>query len=190
MYELSQPNVSRMLRRAWRAYESGDWDKAERLYNALLQQDGGDFDVLHGLRWLHYQRGGRLDTALVRIQAASKSDLRRPDGFTSLGLVFHSMRRLSEALVGYEAGLDLAPDNSELLNRRGVALIELNRPREAFEAFERMLALQPDHLDALGNYGNVLLKLNRLSELYTYACRECGAAVTEAGEPGERRATS
>ncbi len=162
MYELSQPNVSRMLRRAWRGYESGDWDKAKRLYNALLQQDGGNFDVLHGLRWLHYQRG-RLDTALVLIQAALKSDLCGPDGFTSLGLVFHSMRRLSEALVGYEAGLDLAPDNTELLNRRGVALIELNRPREAFEAFERILALQPDHLDALGHYGNVLLKLNRLS---------------------------
>jgi hypothetical protein len=29
-----------------------------------------------------------------------------------------------------------------------------------------------------------------LSELYTYDCKQCGVAVTEAGEPGERRAAS
>jgi hypothetical protein len=29
-----------------------------------------------------------------------------------------------------------------------------------------------------------------LPELYTYSCRESGASVTQAGEPGERGATS
>ena len=61
-------------------------------------------------------------------------------------------------------GLRIAPDDAELLNRRGVALLELGRPGDALESFERVLAADPDHLDALGNYGNALLKLNRPAE--------------------------
>jgi tetratricopeptide (TPR) repeat protein len=155
-----QPNCSRMLRRALRAHEQGEFDKAERLYNALLQYHPDNFDALHGLGRLHYRRG-RLDTALALIQAALKADLGRADGFASLGLVFHCLTRFKEALASYEEGLRIAPDNTELLNRRGVALLELGRPREALENFDRLLALDPGHFDALGNRGNTLIKLNR-----------------------------
>ena len=161
--QLLQPNLSRVLRRAQRAHDAGEFGKAERLYNALLQNQPGSFDALHGLGHLHYRRG-RLDTALVLFQTALRTDLGRADGFASLGLVFHSMHRLNEALISYEAGLDIAPDNAELLNRRGVALLELQRPLDALAAFERILAADPGHADALGNYGNVLLKLNRPEE--------------------------
>ena len=85
----------------------------------------------------------------------------RAEGFASLGLVFHLLGHFKEALVSYDEGLALDPGNMELLNRRGVALLELSRPLDALESFERVLAADPDHLDALGNYGNALIKLNR-----------------------------
>lgn len=149
-----------MFRRALRAHESGELAKAERLYNALLHHDPDNFDILHGLGQLHYQRG-RLNTALVLIQSALRRDSGRADGFASLGLVLHFMARFKEALTSCDAGLRIEPHNAELLNRRGVALLELHRPQEALESFERALAVDPDHLDALGNYGNALIKLNR-----------------------------
>jgi tetratricopeptide (TPR) repeat protein len=158
-----QPNLSRMLRRAVRAHEKSDFQHADRLYNAVLAHDPGDFAALHGLGQLHCQCG-RLDTALVLIQAALKSDDTRADGFASLGLVFHLLRRFKEAIAGYDAGLCLAPDDAVLLNRRGVALLEMRRTSEALEDFERVLADDPDHLDALGNFGNALLKLNRVAD--------------------------
>jgi tetratricopeptide (TPR) repeat protein len=158
--QLSQPNMSRMLRRARRAHDEGELAAAERLYTALLQDHPGNFDALHGLGQLHYQHG-RFDTALVLLQEALKSDGARADGFSSLGLVFHVLRRFNEALASYDAGLRIAPDDVELLNRRGVALLELGRPGDALANFESVLAANPDHLDALGNYGNALLKLNR-----------------------------
>lgn len=156
-------NNSRLLRRALRAHEAGDLFKAERLYNAVLHHHPDDFDALHGLGRLHCQRG-RLDTALILIQTALRGDAGRADGFASLGLVFHCLRRFPEALTSYQAGLAIAPDDAELLSRRGVALLELRRPDEAIDSFERALASDPGHLDALGNYGNALLKLNRPSE--------------------------
>ncbi len=74
------------------------------------------------------------------------------------------MRRFEEALAAYDDGLSLAPDDAELRNGRGVALLELCRPAEARDEFLRALAADPDCLDALGNLGNALFKLNRPQE--------------------------
>jgi tetratricopeptide (TPR) repeat protein len=152
-----------MLRRALRAHEHGEFDKAERLYTAVLHIHPDHFDALHGLGLLFYRRG-RLDAALALIQAALKADLDRADGFSSLGLVFHALKQFERALKSYDEGLRLAPDDVELVNRRGVALLELGRPGEALQNFERVLAAAPDDLDALGNRGNALTKLNRPAE--------------------------
>jgi tetratricopeptide (TPR) repeat protein len=152
-----------MLRRALRAHEHGEFDKAERLYAAVLEAQPDHFDALHGLGLLNYRRG-RLDAALALIQAALKADLAHADGFSSLGLVFHALKQFERALKSYDEGLRLAPDDIELLNRRGVALLEIGRPGEALQNFERVLAVAPDHLDALGNRGNALIKLNRPAE--------------------------
>lgn len=158
-----QPNLSRILRRAQRALGEGELNKAERLYTELLQHQSDNFDVLHGLGQIACRRG-RLETALALIQAALKSDLSRADGFASLGLVFHTLKDFQRALVSYDEGLRIAPDDAELLNRRGVALLELGRPGDALENFDRALATAPVHGDALGNRANALLRLNRVAE--------------------------
>src|ERR1700692_272296 len=152
-----------MLRRALRAHEDGEFDKAERRYTPVLHSDADNCDALHGLGLINYRRG-RLDAALALIQAALKAALGRADGFASLGLVFHALKQFGRALKCYDEGLGIAPDDTELLNRRGVALLELGRPHEAMDNFERVLAAAPDHLDALGNRGNALIKLNRAVE--------------------------
>jgi tetratricopeptide (TPR) repeat protein len=158
-----QPNLSRMLRRALSAHQQGEFGKAERLYAVVLQHDPENFDALHGLGQINYQRG-RLDSALALMQAALKADLTRAEGFATLGLVFHALKQFERALRSHEEGLRRAPDDAELLNRRGVALLELGRPAEALDGFDRVLAADPNHLDALGNRGNALLKLNRVPE--------------------------
>ena len=127
-----------MLRRAHRALGESELNKAERLYAELLQHQPDNFDALRGLGQVNYQRG-RLDAALALTQAALKSDLSRADGFASLGLIFHALRDFQRALASYDEGLRLAPDDAELLNQRGVALLELGRAREALESFDRVL---------------------------------------------------
>jgi tetratricopeptide (TPR) repeat protein len=155
-----QRDCSRLLRRALRARECGEWDKAVRLYSTLLQYHPGDFDALHGLGQIHF-RHGRFDMAASLFQSALKADPERAEGFASLGLVFCALKQFERAFTSFDAGLHIEPDNVELLNRRGVALLELGRPLEALEDFERVLAADPGQFEALGNFGNTLLKLNR-----------------------------
>ncbi len=159
-----QPNsTQRLVRRARRAHDDGEFGRAERLYTEFLKHHPNNFDALHGLGQIH-QRRGRLDAALAYFQEALKCDLSRADGFASLGLVFHSLRHFERALVSFDEGLRREPDNAELLNGRGATLLELRRPLEALELFDRLLASKPEHRDALGNRANALLKLNRVEE--------------------------
>jgi tetratricopeptide (TPR) repeat protein len=151
------------LHRALRAHREGDLAKAERLYSAALQQQPDYFDALHGLGQIHYQCG-RLDSALALIQTALQHDLTRADGYASLGIVFHSLKQFERARISYEEGLRLKPNDPELINRHGVALLELGRPRAALEDFDRLLTGNPNHFEALGNRANALLKLNRADD--------------------------
>ena len=156
-----QPNLSRCPRA--KGGREGQFDKAERLYTELLQQQSDNFDALHGLGQIAYQRG-RLDQALALTQASLKSDLSRADGFASLGLVFHALGDFQRALVSYDEGLRISPDERRVtLNRRGIALLELGLLRHALEIFDRVLLREPVPPDALGNRGQcAYLKLNRV----------------------------
>src|ERR1700733_1180841 len=69
-----QSNLSRMLRRALRAYEQGECDKVERFYTAILHIHPDHFDALHGLGLINYRRG-RLEAARGLIQAALQAHL-------------------------------------------------------------------------------------------------------------------
>jgi tetratricopeptide (TPR) repeat protein len=158
-----QANLPPELRRALRACEKRQWDKAERLCRAVLIRDPENFDALHGLGEINFQRR-QLDAALAFFQEALRRNLSRADGFSSLGLVFHALKHYERALVAYDEGLRLAPDDTDLVNRRGVALLELGRAREAHLCFEQALATDPASIDALGNLGNALVKLNRVAE--------------------------
>jgi tetratricopeptide (TPR) repeat protein len=156
-------SVSPKFRRARRAHERGELDRAERLYADILQRNPRHFDALHLLAMLNYQRG-ELDAAEQLLSAALRVDGARADAHTDLGLVLLAMARLEDATAAYEAAHALAPGDPEALNGRGVALLRQGRTGEALASFERALALAPDHVDALGNRGNALLKLNRPRE--------------------------
>ena len=166
-------DVSRLIRRAQRAHEACEFDKAERQYNAVLTHQPNSFEALHGLGGIRLQRG-RPDTALVFFQEALKIDPSRADGFASLGLAFYALKDFERALTSFDVGLRLAPDDAELRNRRGVALLELGRLSEALEEFAFVLAAAPDHLDALGNRANALFKLNRPIEAIEHYDRALG----------------
>jgi tetratricopeptide (TPR) repeat protein len=155
-----EPNLSEMLQRGYSAHGQGKLEEAERLYCSILTYDPRNFDTLHLLGFLNFQRG-RLLEALRLVEAALRVDEGHVAALLNRAFILHAIGRCDEALAGYNDALKSEPNNAEILNARGIALLDLARPREALQSFERALTINRDYVEALGNRGNAMLKLNR-----------------------------
>jgi Flp pilus assembly protein TadD len=157
------PNLSRMQRQAYNAFQQGELDKTERLCAGILDHRRDDFDALHLLGLLNFQRH-RMAEALHFISAALGANPGSVDAMSNLGLVLHAMERYPEAVASYQCALGIVPDHPEILYNLGNACLKLGRPGDALTNFDGALTVEPGHVGALVNRGNALLKLNRPEE--------------------------
>src|SRR5438132_304089 len=102
----ARPNLVHLFRKAAAAHQDGTFVEAERLYKAVLARAPDDFDALHLLGFLNYQRG-RLDEALKLLTAAVRRDGSSAEALWNLGLALHGLQRCEEALASYTAALAL-----------------------------------------------------------------------------------
>lgn len=157
------PNLSRLQRQAYHSFQHGDLDKAERLCVGILEHRPEDFDTLHLLGVLNFQRR-RLVEALRFLSQALKINSGSADAMSNLGLALHATGRFGEAVASYRSALLLAPDHPEILYNLANACLELGRVDEALANYDDALAKNPGHVGALVNRGNTLLRFNRPAE--------------------------
>lgn len=148
-----------MQRQASGAFHDGDLDKAERLCSGILDHRPDDFDALHLLGMVNFQRR-RMVEALRFLSAALKANPDSSDTMSNLGLALHTVGRYEEATLWYRHALAVAPHHPEILYNFGNACLELGRFAEARSHYDAALASVPDHAGALVNRGNALLRLN------------------------------
>jgi tetratricopeptide (TPR) repeat protein len=154
------PNLSRLQRQAYHCFHQGELDRAERLCAGILEYRPDDFDALHLLGMLHFQRH-RLVEALRFLARALKVNSSSADALSNLGLALHATGRYDEAISSYRHALDLAPDHPEILYNLGNASLALDNADDALSNYDHVLAIAPDHVGALVNRGNALLRLNQ-----------------------------
>jgi tetratricopeptide (TPR) repeat protein len=154
------PNLSRLQRQAYNSFQQGQFDKAERLCAGILEYRPDDFDALHLLGMLHFQRH-RMVEALRFLARALKVNSNSADALSNLGLALHSTGRYDEAISSYRHALDIVPDHPEILYNLANACLALDNVGDALSNFDRVLAIAPGHAGALVNRGNTLLRLNR-----------------------------
>lgn len=163
-----KPNLSRLKRQAYGSLQQGDLAKAQRLCTGILEYQPEDFDALHVLGMLHFQRR-RMVEALRFLGAALKANPESLDAMSNLGLAYHTTGHYDEAISHYRCALQLAPDHPEILYNLGNSCRELGRFAEAVASYDAALESSPDHVGALVNRGNALLRLNEpLKALSSY----------------------
>ena len=148
-----------MQRQASGAFHDGDLEKAERLCSGILEYQPDDFEALHLLGMVNFQRR-RMVEALRLLAAALKANPDSSDTMSNLGLALHTVGRYEEATLWYRHALAIAPDHPEILYNFGNACLELGRFAEARSRYDAVLAIVPAHAGALVNRGNALLRLN------------------------------
>jgi len=70
-----------------------------------------------------------------------------------LGLTCQATGNVNKALQCYEAGLELEPENVQLLNDRGFMLLEQSNMTEAQACFRRVVELAPESIESWLNLG-------------------------------------
>jgi protein O-GlcNAc transferase len=113
---------------------------------------------LRALRW------GEVETALPRLQEATRRNPSDPESWHALGLVQLKLGRLSDARDAYASGVRADPNALE--NRLGLATVALQeeRPSSALEQYDALIAARPEFADAYLGRSWSLILLGRLRE--------------------------
>jgi tetratricopeptide (TPR) repeat protein len=168
----SVQKLVRKLHDAVAAQRAGHVETAAKLYVAVLRERPDEFNALHMLGLIEYQRG-RLAEAVRLITAALRSEPNSADAWSNLGLALHAQAAVTpkqaqadyaKALNAFDRALALKPDHAEVLNNRGTTLNSLERHEDALDSFTRAVVLRPDYLFARFNQGSTLLGLGRFDE--------------------------
>jgi len=80
------------------------------------------------------------------------------------GDYYYNAGDIVKAVKEYSLGLNLDPENSNLLNSLGVIYAQLNQHKKAMSLFERAIAINPKDFMALVNLGFVLQALGNTDE--------------------------
>jgi tetratricopeptide (TPR) repeat protein len=151
------------LAKAIQLHQSGNLDRAIRLYEKVVRKQPRHAAALNLLGLARFQ-AGRLEDAVSPMERALaiKPDL--PDARYNLGLILHSLRRYEDAIPHLQQSVAERPGDAEARNNLGAALKEAGRYEEAAEQYRAALALNAGYAEAHCNLGNALLALGRAAE--------------------------
>ena len=153
-------NLARLQKQAFASFQQGDLTRAEKLCGGILEHCPDDFEALHLLGMLHFQRQ-RMVEALHFLSAALRANSASSDAMSNLGLALHATGRYEEAMASFRNALQFAPDHPEILYNLANACLELGRLHDALSNYDAALVVSSGHVGALVNRGNTLLRLNR-----------------------------
>ncbi len=148
------------IREALGFHQRGQLAEAERVYEALLRSDPGQFDALHLCGVLKHQQGRSVE-ALRLVAAALEANPKSAPALSNYGVILNALKRHEEALASFERALAIKAGDVSALYNRGLALKGLGRHEDAVAAFDEVLSRHGDHVDALLDRGAALEALGR-----------------------------
>jgi protein O-GlcNAc transferase len=157
--EVSEEAFSRALA----ALQSGKFDDAVHLFEAVLQVQPKHVAALNLLGITHTQRG-RFGDAEIYLKRALQEQPNSDTTLYNYGLVLKALHRPTEALHRFSEALALNRNAAETWNNRGTVFNDLKRPDEAIQDFDKAIQILPRYAEAYCNKAKTLTRLRRLNE--------------------------
>ncbi len=158
---MNAPDLS--IHRAIQLHESGCFEEAAAIYNALLQADPQHFDSLHLLGVLACQVG-QYEQSAVLINAALEVNAGLAAAHNNLGNALKGMGQADSALAAYSKAISLDANFSDALFNRGVCHHEQGRLQEAMQDYKAAVLLDLNHVSGWLNIGIVYHALGKFEE--------------------------
>jgi protein O-GlcNAc transferase len=143
---------------------AGKLDEAAEIYQQILQRDPKNFEALHALGIVRYQRG-QLEEAERLIKEAVAIRPSAAEANYNRACLLQKLNRAEEALSSFERAVALKPDYVEALLNRGTLLALMDRHEEALASFDKVVALRPNIAEAWLNRAGSLFRLARWDDV-------------------------
>ncbi len=130
------------IQSAMNAMASGDTNKAEVLYQAMVSDHPGLFDTYMVGGVLSANQGNR-EAAIGRFQSALKIDSRNPAAHNWLSVMLRETGQSQLALEHALAANKLRPQVPEMMCNLGLCYLEAGQSSQAIDVLEKALAMRP-----------------------------------------------
>lgn len=153
------------MRKALALQQSGEIEKAQRLYKSVLKKNPASPDANH-LLGVCYRQLGFPKRAVEFIRKAISLAPDRAPYHANLARALSDVEEdnHAEVLEAAEKAVALNPGLAEAQNMRAVAMTKLDREEEAEQILKMLIAARPDYGDAYRNYGILLRNQKRHEE--------------------------
>lgn len=149
------------MQKALALQKNGEFEKAQRIYKAVLKKAPNSADATH-LLGVTYRQLGYPQRAFDLISKAIKLAPDRAAFYANLARTMSDMEGTTpdSVLAAANKALSLNPNLVEALNLKAISLSKLDRNTEAEEILQLLIVRHPNYCDAYRNYG-VLLRDNK-----------------------------
>lgn len=135
------------------AYQEEDYP-ASLAHLHFIEPESDNLEEAVYLQTRIYQKLGNIDEAIDLLQKHTETEIgRSPLFYALLSSLYQAKGDNVAAMTLMETGVDLYPDNEQLLFEYGLVLEKNGMSETAVAIMEQVLELQPDHAEALNYIG-------------------------------------
>ncbi len=162
--------LAEAIRAAQHWQRLGEFEQAQEIYRAILEEIPDEPNALHYLGILRHQQGDHA----AAIELIRQAIVRIPEDagpWVNLGNIMLTAERFDEAIDAYRQAAELAPENVLVYNNLGLLQFRRHNPESAEAAFLHALKLAPDADFVLNNFGRMLHDQGRYEEATGYSLK-------------------
>jgi protein O-GlcNAc transferase len=156
-----------LLQQAIKAFQSGNFKKAEEALQYFLNIKPTEFDALHLLA-IVYASQNKHDTAIEWYKKALDIISDDASALSNYASSLSAIGRNQEALNIFNNAIKINSSNSVFFYNIANTLCELERYEEALSFYGQSIQLDPQYFQAYNNYGKALYDLKRYSDSLIY----------------------
>lgn len=147
-------SIDLLARNAYCLAQSGQVNKAVRLYRKLLKYEPNNYDALCNLAGI-YGNQNKTDDAYTLLKKAYLLNNYDHVMLNNMGFILYRLGRYRKAIDYYKSALNMSPDNLEVLYNLSVCLVKRAKWDEAVTHLNKIVALQPNNAKAWMLLGNI-----------------------------------
>jgi len=187
-------DIEQKLQEAIVFHQSGQLQRAEQIYQQVLQISPSNADALNLLGFLAYQVG-RCEVAANLIAKAIEVDSKQYIFFINLGLVRQEQGELDKSIEAYHKAIEINPNDARIYYNLGAAQKKQGKLDNAIQTYQQAIEINPDDAEIYNSLGTTLQKQEKLDQAiqvyrraleinpnYSEAFYNLGLALQEQGE--------